>query len=156
MTDTNKRARNLVLTTAAAVGIALGAAGLAGAATTGSSPSASADESSTYDHVRSDDTHDPEEMDHGPGEELLTGSVAEKVEAAALAEVPGATVIRVETDSAGAAYEAHLTDSDGESVTVRLNEDFEVVSTESGFGPCHHEDEDDSADSESSEDSTDA
>jgi hypothetical protein len=54
---------------------------------------------------------------------------------AALAEVPGATVIRVETDSNGAAYEAHLQERDGSFVTVKLDKDFDVTDTEDGFGP---------------------
>jgi hypothetical protein len=46
-------------------------------------------------------------MSHGPGETLLSGSAASRAKAAALAAVPGAKVIRVESDSGGAAYEAH-------------------------------------------------
>jgi hypothetical protein len=45
--------------------------------------------------------------------------------------VPGATVDRVETDADGnAAYEAHMTKSDGTPVTVYVNKDFEFVSVE--------------------------
>jgi hypothetical protein len=76
-------------------------------------------------------------MIHGPGETLLTGSTAASVKQAALAAVPGATVIRVETDSSGAAYEAHLTKADGTQVTVKLNSAFKVTDTESGFGAPH-------------------
>ncbi len=49
--------------------------------------------------------------------------------------VPGATVIRVETDSGGATYEAHLTGPDGSTVTVRFDKDLNVTATEDGFGP---------------------
>jgi hypothetical protein len=74
-------------------------------------------------------------MAHGPGETLLTGDAAAKAKAAALAAVPGATVIRVETDSSGAStYEAHLKKSDGSYVTVELDSSFKVTGTESGFG----------------------
>jgi hypothetical protein len=73
-------------------------------------------------------------MSHGPGETLLTGSTAEQVKAAALAAVPNSTVIRVETDSAGSPYEAHLTKSDGTQVTVKIDANFKVTATESGFG----------------------
>jgi uncharacterized membrane protein YkoI len=63
----------------------------------------------------------------------LTGDTAAKVRAAALAEVPGGTVDRLETDAQGhAAYEAHMTKSDGNPVTVYINAQFEVVSTEEG------------------------
>jgi hypothetical protein len=56
------------------------------------------------------------------------------VKAAALAEVPGGAIIRVETDSAGSPYEAHVRKSDGSVVTVKVDKDFKVTSTESGFG----------------------
>lgn len=52
-----------------------------------------------------------------PDEQLLTGDTATKVRAAALAKYPGATVLRVETDSDGV-YEAHLATTDGQRVTV--------------------------------------
>ncbi len=69
------------------------------------------------------------------GEKALTGDPAAKVRAAALAVVPGATVERIETDGQGhAAYEAHLRTSDGRRVTVYVNAQFQVVSTEQG-GP---------------------
>ena len=48
--------------------------------------------------------------------------------------MPGATVIRVETDSGPAAYEAHLRKSDGSEVTVKLDRTFHVTATQSGFG----------------------
>jgi hypothetical protein len=56
------------------------------------------------------------------------------VKAAALAAVPGGTIVRVETDSAGSPYEAHVQKSDGTYVTVKVNSSFKVTSTESGFG----------------------
>jgi uncharacterized membrane protein YkoI len=66
-------------------------------------------------------------------ETLLTGDVASKVSAAALAKVAGGTIERVETDADGnAKYEAHMTKADGSRVTVYVNADFEVVSVESG------------------------
>jgi len=77
---------------------------------------------------------DPTMMRHGPGETLLTDGTASKVKAAALAAVPGGTVIRVETDSAGSPYEAHVQKSDGSIVTVKIDTSFNVTSTESGFG----------------------
>ena len=75
----------------------------------------------------------PATMSHGPGETLLTGSTASRAKAAALAAVPGAKVIRVETDSAGAAYEAHLQKSDGSYVTVKLDKGFHVTATQPGL-----------------------
>lgn len=77
---------------------------------------------------------DPTTTRHGPGETLLTDGTASKVKGAALAAVPGGTVIRVETDSAGSPYEAHVQKSDGSIVTVKIDDSFNVTSTESGFG----------------------
>ena len=68
-----------------------------------------------------------------PDEQLLTGDTASKVRAAALARYPGATVLRVETDSDGV-YEAHLTTSDGRRVTVEVDKSFKVTGEESGPG----------------------
>jgi hypothetical protein len=75
-------------------------------------------------------------MTHGPGETLLTGTAEQEADAAATAAVPGATIIRAETDSSGAApYEVHMKKSDGTYVTVELNSDYKVIKTVSGFGP---------------------
>lgn len=69
-----------------------------------------------------------------PGEELITGSTADKVKAAALAKYPGATVVRIESDADGV-YEAHLTTADGTPVTVEVGEDFAVTGEEAhGLG----------------------
>jgi hypothetical protein len=65
-----------------------------------------------------------------PDEHLLTGDTASKVRAAALARYPGATVLRVETDSDGV-YEAHLTTTSGQRVTVEVGKDFKVTGLES-------------------------
>jgi uncharacterized membrane protein YkoI len=68
----------------------------------------------------------------GPGrradEKALSGDTAAKVKAAAEQKVPGATVLRVETDADhGSPYEAHVRKSDGTEVEVLVNEDFEVT-----------------------------
>ena len=52
--------------------------------------------------------------------------------AAAQAAVPGGTIDRVETDADGAAYEAHMTDADGNPVTVTFDESFAVVEIQEG------------------------
>jgi len=65
-----------------------------------------------------------------PDEHLLTGDTASKVRAAARAKYPGATVLRVETDSDGV-YEAHLTTASGQRVTVEVGKDFKVTGLES-------------------------
>jgi hypothetical protein len=73
-----------------------------------------------------------------PDEQLLTGDTATKVRAAALAKYPGATVLRVETDSDGV-YEAHLVTTDGTRVTVEVGADLAVTGTEAApaGGPGH-------------------
>jgi hypothetical protein len=61
----------------------------------------------------------------------LTGDALAKVTAAAQAKVSGATIVRVETDADGhAAYEAHITKSDGTPATVYVDTNFDVVSVE--------------------------
>jgi len=120
---------------AVALGVALGSYGVASAAsgsgstTTTTTPSATPTAPSTapgtapaapqgWGAQRSDET-------------LLTGDTAAKVKAIALAKVPGATVVRVETDADGhAAYEAHLTKSDGSLVTAYVDKDLNFVSVE--------------------------
>jgi hypothetical protein len=68
-----------------------------------------------------------------PDEHLLGGDTASKVRAAALAKYPGATILRVETDSDGV-YEAHLTTTSGQRVTVEVDKSFKVTGEESGPG----------------------
>jgi uncharacterized membrane protein YkoI len=66
-------------------------------------------------------------------ETLLSGNAEAQVRKAALAEVSGGTIERVETDADGnAAYEAHMVKSDGSRVTVYVNKSFEVVSVSTG------------------------
>jgi hypothetical protein len=125
------RARAWVITAAAATGITLGAAGIAGAATNSSSSTSTASSAASSSTAAATN---PATLTHGPGETLLTGTSADKAKAAALAAVPGATIIRVETDSGGSPYEAHVTKSDGTQVTVKLDSNFKVTGTQSGFG----------------------
>jgi hypothetical protein len=67
----------------------------------------------------------------GQGEEALTGDTKTKVEAAVLAAYPGATIERSETDNGGV-YEAHITTTDGDALTVLVGEDFSVTGTQTG------------------------
>ena len=48
--------------------------------------------------------------------------------AAAQGAVPGGTIDRVETDSDGSPYEAHVTKADGTKVTVKVDANFAVSS----------------------------
>jgi hypothetical protein len=132
------RVRTWIITAAAALGVSVGVAGLAGAATSGSSstatPAAAAATTPPGTTTPGTTAPDPSTVKQGPGETLLTGDTATKVEAAAKAALPGATIIRVETDSGGAAYEAHMTKADGTRVTLKFDSNFKVTATEDGFG----------------------
>ena len=70
----------------------------------------------------------------GAGETAVTGAKATTLRAAALAKVPGATVEEISTDSGDAAYEVHLTKTDGTHVTVKFDKNLAYVSTETGRG----------------------
>jgi hypothetical protein len=71
---------------------------------------------------------------NGKTEKLLTGDVAAKVRAAALAKVSG-TVERVETNvDDSAPYEAHIVKSDGTQVIVEVNHDLTVHAVQSMGG----------------------
>jgi hypothetical protein len=126
--------QRIAIAAAVVLGVAGGSYGVASAASGSGSSSNSTTTTTTtpsapsaqepWGHQRSDET-------------LLTGDTASKVTAAAEAEVPGGTVIRVETDADGnALYEAHMTNADGTPVTVYVDKDFNVVSTDSGM-PQH-------------------
>ena len=103
------------LVTAAAVGAAaVSGAAVAGAATSGSSSSGSA-------------AHGRHTV-NGKSEQALTGDIASKVSAAALAKVPG-TIDRLETNVDGSApYEAHIIrKTDGAEVEVQVSRDFTIA-----------------------------
>jgi hypothetical protein len=131
-----KRARTMLIVSAAAVGAAIGGAGIASAATSTSSTAASSTTApaASASGSTAGQPADPATLKHGPGETLLTGTTAEKVKAAALAADPGATIIRVETDSAGSPYEAHIVKADGTTVTLKFDANFKLTATQSGFG----------------------
>jgi uncharacterized membrane protein YkoI len=64
----------------------------------------------------------------GAGETALTGDTKDKVEAAVLAEYPGATIVRTETNGDSAApYESHITTRDGKELEVLVSKDDKVV-----------------------------
>ena len=126
--------RTWIVTAAAALGVSVGVAGLAGAATDGLTTTTPAAATATTPAAPSGTAPDPSAMKQGAGETLLTGDTAAKVTAAAKAALPGATVIRVETDSGGAAYEAHMQKADGTRVTLKFDSSFKVTATEDGMG----------------------
>ena len=112
----------VVVIAAIAFGVAVGTYGIANAASGSSSGSGQATAPSAQR------PWGPQRSDETP----LTGDTLAKVKAAALAEVPDATIVRVETDADGnAAYEAHVVKADGTPATVYVDKQFDVVSVES-------------------------
>jgi len=122
----NDKLKNILLCVSALTALALGGAAIAGAASgNGSSNSTAAATTQSNAAPRG---LGPQRSD----ETLLSGDAAAKVTAAAKAELPGATIERVETDADGhAKYEAHVRKADGSQATVYVNDNFEVVSVES-------------------------
>jgi hypothetical protein len=118
----------------------MGAAGIASAATsststTSGSSSTTAPTAAAPSPPPAGAAGNPATMAHGPNETLLTGTDLQSATAAATAAVPGATVIRAETDSSGASpYEVHMKKADGTYVTVELDSSFKAITTVSGFG----------------------
>ena len=112
MLATSRKTLTAIATVSA---FAAGGAALAGAATNGSSSSTSP---ATERPRRAPDV-------------ALTGETADKVKAAALAKVPGATVLRVEEGGPdGSTYHAHVRKADGTEVVVLVNASFEATSVQ--------------------------
>jgi hypothetical protein len=137
----------------AAVGVGLAAAGLLAGGVLAGTLSASADttpstgtsssqsaQGSTADQSGTQNGRQGGTVDPGGAapvrsdEKALSGSDAEKATTAALAAVPGGTVIRAETDAGDATYEVHMRKADGTLVTVKLDDAFAVTAVEDGMG----------------------
>jgi uncharacterized membrane protein YkoI len=111
------------LVTAAAVAAAAVSGGAIASAATSSSATPSASKPPAQQHDPSKGGHTA----NGKTEKLLTGDVAAKVKAAALAKVSG-TVERVETNvDSSAPYEAHIRKPDGTEVEVQVSKDYSVA-----------------------------
>ena len=127
-----RSARNLVLVLAGLAAIAIGSAALAGAAS-GSGPE-------RRHHARPGPYGFGGPHGYRHDETPLTGTTADKVRQAALAKVPGATVLRLESDGQRSAYEAHLRKSNGSFVRVLVDKDFKVTAVQAFApgrgGPC--------------------
>jgi hypothetical protein len=126
---------------AAAAGLAITGAALASADPT--TPAATSGTSGTYGgavpegrapggRAGGGQGQNPSRSMH-PGETLLTGTVKDKVTAAAKAKEPGATIERVETDAEGV-YEAHMVRADGTHIIVQVDKSFAVTAVQTG-GP---------------------
>ncbi len=104
---------------------------VAGGVLAGSLSASAADApAKTYGSVTNPNPGDPSKPQRAD-ETLLTGDTLAKVKAAVLAKYPGATFVRVETDSDGA-YEAHITKAEGTPVTVEVSKAFAVTGEEAG------------------------
>ena len=113
---------------------AVAAAGLGGAAVAaGAGSSSKASTTTTTTTATPKPAHSPETP--------LTGDVAAKAKAAAIAKVGGtADRASTENDSSNAAakYEVHVTKADGTHVTVIEDANYNVLSVETGHGPGQH------------------
>jgi uncharacterized membrane protein YkoI len=129
MDNNRNRTRRVLAAGAVVLGLVAGSYGVAAAAS--GNGSSSTDATTTQPAPSGPDPQNPwgaQRSDETP----LTGDTLAKVKAAALAEVPDATIARVETDADGnAAYEAHVVKTDGTPATVYVDKQFDVVSVES-------------------------
>jgi uncharacterized membrane protein YkoI len=115
---------------------AVAAAGLGGAAVAAGAGSSS--KTTTTTTTTTTTSSKPARTPETP----LTGDVAAKAKAAAVAKVGGtADSATTESDSsnANAAYEVHVTKADGTHVEVMLDKDFNVLAVETGHGFGHHD-----------------
>jgi hypothetical protein len=117
--------------------IGLLAAGVIGGGLLGTTLSASADPTTTPSASSSAPAGAP-----GPGgakpvrsdEKAVSSADDAVLRAAALKAVPGGTVIRIETDSGDATYEAHMKKADGTLATVKFDANKAVTAVEDGMG----------------------
>jgi peptidase YpeB-like protein len=113
----------VVIAAAMALGVAGGSYGIASAAS-GNSASSTGALATAPAAPSTDQPWGGQRSDETP----LTGDALAKVTAVAQAQVPGGTIVRVETDADGnARYEAHMTKADGTPVTVYVDANFGFV-----------------------------
>lgn len=67
----------------------------------------------------------------GGDDERLRGSTYERATAAALEHAGGGEVLETETGDDGAVYEVEIRRSDGSEIEVQLDQNFEVLGSES-------------------------
>ena len=119
-----------LIVTAMTVGVAAGSYGIAAAAN-GTSTTTTPSTATAPGTPPAPNSSQPWGGQRGD-ETTLTGVALAKVTAIAESKVSGGTVVRVETDADGhAKYEAHMTDANGNPVTVYVDGDFNFVSVES-------------------------
>ncbi len=119
-------------------GAVIAGVGVANAADTTPTPSAGSSTATTAPTAPTGQA--PKAFDHGGAtpvrsdEKSVSSADSATLTAAALKAVPGATVYRVETDAGDAAYEVHLTRSDGTLATVKFDSNIAVTKVEAGMG----------------------
>jgi uncharacterized membrane protein YkoI len=114
--------RKTAMAVAALGALGLGGSAIAGAADTSGTGSSSSTQTQTRDR------------DHG-GRQALSAADAAKVKAAALARVPGATVLETEAGGPdGTSYHAHIRTSDGKLEVVLVNASFEATAVQADDG----------------------
>jgi hypothetical protein len=114
--------RKTAMTIAALAALGMGGAAVAGAASTSTSTATSSSSTTRDDHGRGD--HQP-----------LSSAVAAKVKAAALAKVPGATVLATEAGGPyGTPYHAHLKTSAGKLQVVLVDASFQATAVQADQG----------------------
>jgi hypothetical protein len=116
--------RSKLITVAAVGAAAVGGATVANAASSSSPASTTATPTAS---PPAPGIHGGRHSVDGRTEQPLSGDVAAKVRAAALARVSG-TVERVETNvDSSAPYEVHIRKADGTEVEVQVNKDYTVA-----------------------------
>ena len=133
MAMNGSRTKSWLVTSALVAGSVIGGAGIAHAASNDSSSTGSSSTGSATAQAPPQG-QDPSTMTNGPGETLLTGTEADQVTAASKAAVPDGTIIRVETDNEGSAFEAHVKKADGTIVTLKFDSSYKLTDTIDGFG----------------------
>lgn len=119
-----KSVRKSAMTVAALGALGLGGAALAGAA-----------DNSTSSGTSSSGTNPSHTRTARPQRQQLSSDVAAKVKAAALAKVPGATVLRTEAGGRdGTPYHAHIKTSDGTLKVVLVNSSFQATAVQADRG----------------------
>lgn len=115
------RIKKLVLTIAALAALGAGGAAIAGAV--GGDESSSAPDNPAAVNAEQNERHD--------GEATATGAGADQATKAALAITGGGTANAVERDGEnGATWEVEVTKPDGNTVDVRLDEQYQLVVVE--------------------------
>ena len=126
---------------AAFAAIAFGASAIAGAASSSSTGSTTTTTTPSTSGAPAGPTHAAPAFNgpahgtaaHEDAEKPVTGDAASKAQAAAVKYVGSGTAGAVTTDYTKTGYETTVTKSDGSKVTVKVNADFSVASTEDGM-----------------------